>query len=110
MQQPQAATSQQQQQQRRQQAPSPLERQAQLLYSTTPTDATVSPLTLYQNDEEAAEHPDVAATLKTRITQHSIVRRRKISVPELGPMTTVQEVPMDSRMASSPPHKFELVG
>jgi hypothetical protein len=25
------------------------------------------------------------------------VRRRKVSVPELGPMTTVQEVAMDSR-------------
>jgi hypothetical protein len=27
----------------------------------------------------------------------SLVRRRKVSVPELGPMTTVQEVAMDSR-------------
>ena len=29
--------------------------------------------------------------------EQSLVRRRKISVPELGPMTTVQEVAMDSR-------------
>ena len=29
--------------------------------------------------------------------EQSLVRRRKVSVPELGPMTTVQEVPMDSR-------------
>lgn len=29
--------------------------------------------------------------------EQSLVRRRKVSVPELGPMTTVQEVAMDSR-------------
>lgn len=45
-----------------------------------------------------ADKPSAAASLKTKISQHSLVRRRKISVPELGPMTTVQEVPMDSRM------------
>ena len=39
-----------------------------------------------------------SAGLKAKIQQHSLVRRRKVSVPELGPMTTVQEVPMDSRM------------
>jgi hypothetical protein len=43
------------------------------------------------------DKPSTTASLKTKITQHSLVRRRKISVPELGPMTTVQEVPMDSR-------------
>lgn len=26
-----------------------------------------------------------------------VLRRRKVSVPELGPMTTVQEIAMDSR-------------
>ena len=30
-----------------------------------------------------------------------LVRRRKVSVPELGPMTTVQEVAMDSRKYST---------
>lgn len=35
--------------------------------------------------------------LKKRLNQHSLARRRKISVPEVGPMTTVQEMPMDSR-------------
>lgn len=34
--------------------------------------------------------------LKKRLNQHSLARRRKISVPEVGPMTTVQEMPMDS--------------
>ncbi|CAK7234165.1 hypothetical protein SCUCBS95973_008841 [Sporothrix curviconia] len=34
--------------------------------------------------------------LRLRIKEHTLTRRRKISVPELGPMTTVQEVAMDS--------------
>ncbi|KAH6968586.1 Up-regulated during septation-domain-containing protein [Fusarium avenaceum] len=34
--------------------------------------------------------------LKKRFNQHSLTRRRKISVPEVGPMTTVQELSMDS--------------
>ncbi|KAJ6443290.1 hypothetical protein O9K51_04469 [Purpureocillium lavendulum] len=36
------------------------------------------------------------STLRLRINQHPLVRRRKVSVPDLGPMTTVQEVSMDS--------------
>ncbi|KAM0333282.1 hypothetical protein ACHAQA_001943 [Verticillium albo-atrum] len=35
--------------------------------------------------------------LRVRIKEHNLIRRRKVSVPELGPMTTVQEVAMDSR-------------
>ncbi|KAI0148705.1 hypothetical protein GGR57DRAFT_227586 [Xylariaceae sp. FL1272] len=34
--------------------------------------------------------------LRLRIKEHNLNRRRKVSVPELGPMTTVQEVSMDS--------------
>ncbi|CAI4215292.1 unnamed protein product [Parascedosporium putredinis] len=34
--------------------------------------------------------------LRIRIKEHNLTRRRKISVPDLGPMTTVQEVAMDS--------------
>ncbi|KAM0285660.1 hypothetical protein ACHAQH_001366 [Verticillium albo-atrum] len=34
--------------------------------------------------------------LRIRIKEHNLIRRRKVSVPELGPMTTVQEVAMDS--------------
>jgi hypothetical protein len=33
--------------------------------------------------------------------EQTLVRRRKVSVPELGPMTTVQEIAMDSRMSWS---------
>ncbi|KAH6627013.1 Up-regulated during septation-domain-containing protein [Chaetomium sp. MPI-SDFR-AT-0129] len=39
--------------------------------------------------------PTVAG-LRVRIKEHNLIRRRKISVPELGPMTTVQEAAMDS--------------
>ena len=35
--------------------------------------------------------------LRLKLKEQTLVRRRKVSVPELGPMTTVQEVTMDSR-------------
>lgn len=44
------------------------------------------------------DKPSPVAGLRIRINQHNLARRRKASVPEAGPMTTVQEVPMDSRM------------
>lgn len=47
---------------------------------------------------DKAEKQSTGSGLKKRLNQHGIVRRRKVSVPELGPMTTVQEVSMDSRM------------
>lgn len=50
----------------------------------------------------AAEKPSGNALRKVK--EQSLVRRRKISVPELGPMTTVQEVAMDSRMLFSALH------
>ncbi|KAI8224671.1 hypothetical protein K4K56_002008 [Colletotrichum sp. SAR 10_98] len=37
-----------------------------------------------------------SGSLRLRIKEHNLIRRRKVSIPELGPMTTVQEVPMDS--------------
>ncbi|KAI1092563.1 hypothetical protein F5B19DRAFT_483198 [Rostrohypoxylon terebratum] len=43
-----------------------------------------------------AEKTSVSNGLRMRIKEHNLTRRRKISVPELGPMTTVQEVSMDS--------------
>lgn len=48
---------------------------------------------------EKTEKTGAGVNLRLRINQHNLVRRRKVSVPELGPMTTVQEVAMDSRMA-----------
>jgi hypothetical protein len=46
---------------------------------------------------DKTERPNVGNGLRLRIKEHNLTRRRKVSVPELGPMTTVQEVPMDSR-------------
>ncbi|KAL2262925.1 hypothetical protein VTK26DRAFT_8915 [Humicola hyalothermophila] len=45
---------------------------------------------------ERADKMAAGAGLRIRIKEHNLIRRRKISVPELGPMTTVQEVTMDS--------------
>ncbi|RDW92400.1 hypothetical protein BP5796_01794 [Coleophoma crateriformis] len=39
---------------------------------------------------------DAKSNLRSKSKDQPLGRRRKISVPELGPMTTVQEVPMDS--------------
>jgi hypothetical protein len=49
---------------------------------------------------EKSEKTTAGSGLRLRINQHNLTRRRKVSVPELGPMTTVQEVAMDSRMSS----------
>lgn len=38
--------------------------------------------------------------LRLRIKEHNLIRRRKVSVPELGPMTTVHEAAMDSRKST----------
>ncbi|KAK2597482.1 hypothetical protein QQS21_005952 [Conoideocrella luteorostrata] len=46
---------------------------------------------LAMSDKHAA-----GSNLRLRLNQHASARRRKISVPELEPMTTVQEVAMDS--------------
>ena len=51
---------------------------------------------------DKAEKSDKAGGLRLRIKEHNLIRRRKVSVPELGPMTTVQEVAMDSRRCSFP--------
>ncbi|GJN70787.1 hypothetical protein PLICBS_004845 [Purpureocillium lilacinum] len=45
---------------------------------------------------DGSEKTSGSSNLRLRINQHPLVRRRKVSVPELGPMTTVQEISMDS--------------
>jgi hypothetical protein len=57
-------------------------------------------LAMGQNGEKG-EKPAAGTGLRIRIKEHNLIRRRKVSVPDLGPMTTVQEVAMDSRMLSS---------
>jgi hypothetical protein len=49
---------------------------------------------------EKTEKSSTANGLRLRIKEHNLTRRRKVSVPELGPMTTVQEAAMDSRTYS----------
>lgn len=39
----------------------------------------------------------LGSALRLKPKEQTLVRRRKVSVPDLGPMTTVQEVAMDSR-------------
>ena len=56
-------------------------------------------LAMSQNGEKG-DKMAAGAGLRIRIKEHNLIRRRKISVPELGPMTTVQEVTMDSRMSN----------
>jgi hypothetical protein len=53
-------------------------------------------LAMAQNGDKG-EKGAAGAGLRIRIKEHNLIRRRKISVPELGPMTTVQEAAMDSR-------------
>lgn len=52
-------------------------------------------LAMSQNGEKG-DKATPGAGLRIRIKEHNLNRRRKVSVPELGPMTTVQEVAMDS--------------
>jgi hypothetical protein len=58
--------------------------------------ASAHALALSQNADNT-EKQSGSAGLKIKISQQNLIRRRKVSVPELGPMTTVQEVSMDSR-------------
>lgn len=72
-----------------------------MLNSSKTSDTEKATTAMANAKEEKLDKMTTATSLKNKITQHSLVRRRKISVPELGPMTTVQEVPMDSRMCHS---------
>lgn len=51
-----------------------------------------------RNDRSGATTP----TLKVKASQPNLVRRRKGTIPDLGPLTTVQEIAMDSRKPSYP--------
>jgi len=54
-----------------------------------------------QTSEKTDKTSSTSNGLRLRIKEHNLTRRRKVSVPELGPMTTVQEAAMDSRMLSA---------
>jgi hypothetical protein len=50
-----------------------------------------------QNGSSEKDRSLLGTALRLKPKEQTLVRRRKVSVPELGPMTTVQEVAMDSR-------------
>ncbi|KAM3459771.1 hypothetical protein NHJ6243_006604 [Beauveria neobassiana] len=54
------------------------------------------PIPQASETSEKNEKTSPLAGIRIRLNQNNLVRRRKVSVPELGPMTTVQEVSMDS--------------
>lgn len=56
---------------------------------------------------QVPEKSGISNGLLLRIKERNLTRRRKVSVPELGPMTTVQEISMDSRKSS---HDLYCVG
>ncbi|KAG7289626.1 hypothetical protein NEMBOFW57_005998 [Staphylotrichum longicolle] len=81
----------------------PKDRQA-----ATPSGKALDPeqafaLAMSQNGERSEKMTAVTG-LRIRIKEHNLIRRRKISVPELGPMTTVQEAAMDSPIVAEEPH------
>jgi hypothetical protein len=45
----------------------------------------------------APDRPFIGTGMRIKIKEQSLLRRRKPNVSDLGPMTTVQEVAMDSR-------------
>ncbi|KAM3511831.1 hypothetical protein MY11210_004522 [Beauveria gryllotalpidicola] len=89
-----------------------------------PTPNTISKtkaLPIPQASETSDNKTSPLAGIRIRLNQNNLVRRRKVSVPELGPMTTVQEVSMDSptipgrpplheRASSAPDERSRLVG
>ncbi|PNP52540.1 hypothetical protein THARTR1_06887 [Trichoderma harzianum] len=64
------------------------------------SNASVDPETAFamamNKNSEWSEKPGAAPALKIKVNQQTIGRRRKVTIPELGPMTTVQEITMDS--------------
>ncbi|KAK4203797.1 Up-regulated during septation-domain-containing protein [Triangularia verruculosa] len=73
----------------------PKERQASIAPGKALDPEQAFALAMSQNGEKGEKTPAVTG-LRIRIKEHNLTRRRKVSVPELGPMTTVQEVAMDS--------------
>jgi len=54
-----------------------------------------------QNGSPEKDRSILGSALRLKGKEQTLIRRRKVSVPELGPMTTVQEIAMDSRKFSS---------
>ncbi|KAI9167594.1 hypothetical protein HJFPF1_03725 [Paramyrothecium foliicola] len=84
----------------------PKDRQLPVLNNTKNLDPEKAFALAMNQNAEKSDKPSAASGLRIRINAPTLGRRRKISVPEAGPMTTVQEVSMDSRMSSPVP--FDL--
>ncbi|KAJ6783927.1 hypothetical protein PWT90_09316 [Aphanocladium album] len=61
----------------------------------TPNTSKALPIPQPQPSENSGKSSPLSG-IRIRLNQNNLVRRRKVSVPELGPMTTVQEISMDS--------------
>lgn len=68
-----------------------------MLNSNKPPPDVEKPLPAVGEKQQQEQQASAGNGLKKRLNQHNMGRRRKVSVPELGPMTTVQEAAMDSR-------------
>lgn len=49
-------------------------------------------------NSDIGERSNAGFGWRIQVKEQNLTSRRKVSVPELGPMTTVQEAAMDSRM------------
>ncbi|RFN52934.1 hypothetical protein FIE12Z_2788 [Fusarium flagelliforme] len=74
----------------------PKEKRLPVLNSNKGADSEKAAMAPAAASDEKTESQPLLNGLKKRLNQHSLARRRKISVPEVGPMTTVQELSMDS--------------
>ncbi|KAI1737066.1 hypothetical protein F4680DRAFT_430165 [Xylaria scruposa] len=74
----------------------PKDRQLPPVTAAKPLDLDQACGAAMNQSPEKPEKSGISNGLLLRIKQQNLTRRRKVSVPELGPMTTVQEVSMDS--------------
>lgn len=67
----------------------------------SPDPETVFSVAMGQTGLVDKDRTVLGGALRPKPKEQTLVRRRKISVPELGPMTTVQEIAMDSRKSDT---------
>ncbi|ORY65249.1 Up-regulated during septation-domain-containing protein [Pseudomassariella vexata] len=75
----------------------PKERQLPVIKAYDPEQACSAAMSQPGDKPDRVEEKEKKSSgLRMRIKEHNLIRRRKVSLADLGPMTTVQEVPMDS--------------
>ncbi|TGJ83461.1 hypothetical protein E0Z10_g5305 [Xylaria hypoxylon] len=74
----------------------PKEKQLPPVTAAKPLDLEQAHAIAMGQSPDKSDKSGLSNGLLLRIKEHNLTRRRKVSVPELGPMTTVQEVSMDS--------------